>query len=123
MENIKKVPVLAYLTLLGFIIALYINHNNKTKLGTYHLRQALGLHCTSFIFLFIPFFLIAGVGCDLLGIFTDLMTVILLVFVLGSISIYLIKIYIKAIISANKGDMNPMPVLGNIYEKWFYFIN
>ncbi len=122
MENIKKVSVLAYLTLIGFIIALYINNNNKTKLGTYHLKQALGLHCTSFVFLFIPFFLIAGVGSDLLGIFTYLMTVILLVFVLGSISIYLIKVYIKAIISANNGDMNPIPVLGNTYEKWLSFI-
>jgi len=122
MENIKKVSVLAYLTIIGFIIALYINNNNKTKLGTYHLKQALGLHCTSFVFLFIPFFLIAGVGSDLLGIFTYLMTVILLVFVLGSISIYLIKVYIKAIISANNGDMNPIPVLGNIYEKWLSFI-
>jgi len=122
MENIKKVSVLAYLTIIGFIIALYINHNNKTKLGTYHLRQAIGLHCTSFLFLFMPFFLIAGVGSDLLGIFTYLMTVILLVFVLGSISIYLIKIYVKAIIIANRGEMIPIPVLGNSYEKWFSFI-
>lgn len=122
MKNIKKASVLAYLSIIGFIIALYINKANKTELGTYHLKQALGLHCTSFLLLFIPFFLIAGVGSDLLGIFTYLMTVILLVFVLGSISIYLIKMYIKAIIIAYNGEMKPIPAFGNTYEKWFSFI-
>lgn len=122
MKNIKKVTVLAYLTLVGLIIALYINYNNKTQLGTYHLKQALGLHCTSIIFLFIPFFLIAGVGSDLLGVFSYLTTVILLVFVLGSISIYLLKLYLKAITNAKNGDMIPIPVYGLIYEKWFSFI-
>ena len=122
MENIKKVPVLAYLTPLGFITALYINQNNKTKLGAFHLRQALGLHCYSFIICFIPYFLIGGVGFDLLGIFTYLTATMLLILALGSITIYLIKVYIKAIISANEGDMIPLPVLGNKYEKWFSFI-
>lgn len=122
MKNIKKVTVLAYLTLVGFIIALYINYNNKTQLGTYHLKQALGLHFTSIVFLFIPFFLIAGVGSDLLGIFTYLTTVILLVFVLGSMSIYLLKLYLKAIINAKNGEMLPIPVYGKLYEKWFSFI-
>ena len=120
MENIKKVPILAYLTPIGFIIALYINLNNKTKLGTFHLRQALGLHCYSIILYFIPYILI-GVGYEL-GVFSYLMATILFIFALGSISIYLIKVYIKAIISANKEEMNQMIVLGNSYEKWFSFI-
>jgi hypothetical protein len=122
MENIKKVPVLAYLTPIGFIVAFYINYNNKTKSGAFHLRQALGLHCYSFLMYLIPYVLIGGVGFDLLGIFTYLMATILLVFSLGYISIYLIKIYAKAIKSANKGEMNSLPVLGDLCEKWFSFI-
>ena len=122
MEKHKKVPIIAYLTPLVFIIALYINYNNKTKLGSFHLRQALGLHCYSFIFLFVPFFIIAGIGHDVLHVLSDFGVVILSIFVLGSISLRLLKIYIKAIISAKIEEMNPISVYGNSYQKWFSFI-
>ena len=39
----KTVAILAYITLVGFIIAIVLHGQKKTALGTYHLRQALGL--------------------------------------------------------------------------------
>jgi hypothetical protein len=123
MENIKKVQVLAYLTPIGFFIALYIYFKNKTKLDAFHLKQALGLHCYSFACLFIPFFIIAGLGHDIFHVLSDYDVAIWSIIVLSSISIHLFKIYIKAVISSIKGEMNLIPLFGKSYEKWFSFIN
>ncbi|MBK7816743.1 MAG: DUF4870 domain-containing protein [Sphingobacteriaceae bacterium] len=58
----KTVAIIAYITLIGFIVAIVMHGSNKTKLGAYHLRQALGLIAFSvclwvllMIMMFIPF--------------------------------------------------------------------
>ena len=38
----KTVAIIAYLTLIGFIIAIIQHGSDKTKLGAYHLRQVVG---------------------------------------------------------------------------------
>lgn len=51
MENInqpaqqedKRAAILAYITLIGYIVAIVMHGNNKTKIGSYHLKQATGL--------------------------------------------------------------------------------
>ncbi len=40
----KTVAIVAYLTLIGFIIAIILNGQKKTALGAFHLRQMLGDH-------------------------------------------------------------------------------
>ncbi len=41
----KTVAILSYCTLIGFIIALVLNgeQKNKSELGVFHIRQALGI--------------------------------------------------------------------------------
>ena len=39
----KTVAIIAYITLIGWIIALVMNNGNKTVLGSYHIRQSLGI--------------------------------------------------------------------------------
>jgi uncharacterized membrane protein len=89
----KTVAILAYITLIGFIAAIVINSNKKTQLGAYHLRQMLGLFVT-------------GIVCiiPLLGIL---------------IFLFLFVLWIMGLISAVKGEMKPVPVLGAMYQKWF----
>jgi len=89
----KTVAILSYITLIGFIVAIVMNSNKKTKLGSFHLRQVLGLFLT-------------GVLCiiPLLG----------LVIALG-----LFVFWIMGLISAIKGEMKPVPLLGAQYQKWF----
>src|ERR1051325_6723394 len=41
--------IVAYLTLIGFIAAVIIHGSKKTRLGAFHLRQALGLMLTSIV--------------------------------------------------------------------------
>jgi uncharacterized membrane protein len=96
------VALLAYITLIGFIIAIIMHGNKKTALGAYHLRQALGLFITAFIG-GIVLAIIPVVGWLLLPFFW--LTVIIFA-VLG-------------IMAAVGGKQKPLPVLGTKYEQWF----
>ena len=89
----KTVAIVAYITLIGFIAAIVINSNKKTQLGAFHLRQMLGLFLTGIICI-IP----------LLGIL---------------VALFLFVLWIMGLISAIKGEMKPVPLLGAMYQKWF----
>ena len=89
----KTVAILSYITLLGFIAAIVIHSSKKTQLGAFHLRQTLGLFLSAFL-LIIP----------LLNI---LLALVLFVF------------WIMGLISAVKGEMKPVPLVGPLYQKWF----
>ena len=97
----RTVAILAYLTLLGFIVAAILNSSNKTTLGAYHLRQALGL-------------LLSGIA----------LAVIAIVPILGWLaawagSIFLLVLWVLGLIAAINGQKTPVPVMGTHYEKWF----
>lgn len=89
----KTIAILSYITLIGFIIAIVMNSSKKTKLGAFHLRQSLGLFLTGFLCI-IP----------LLGLV---------------IAIGILVFWIMGLISAIKGEMKPVPLLGAMYQKWF----
>lgn len=97
----KTAAILAYVTFIGFIVAIIINNGKKTKLGAYHLRQALGLFLTLFVCAFVNII-------PLLGQLVYL-CVLLCVFVFA----------IMGLISAVNGQMKPVPILGEKYQKWF----
>ena len=40
----STVAILSYITIIGFIVAIILHGNKKTSLGSFHLRQALGLN-------------------------------------------------------------------------------
>jgi uncharacterized membrane protein len=89
----KTVAILSYITLFGFIAAIVINSNKKTQLGAFHLRQTLGLFITAFLMI-IP----------LLNIL---------------IGLFLLVMWIMGLVSAIKGEMKSVPLVGPLYQKWF----
>jgi uncharacterized membrane protein len=89
----KTVAILSYITIIGFIVAIVINSNKKTRLGAFHLRQMLGLILTSF-----------------LGIIPVLGWLLLL---------FIMVLWIMGLIAAVNGQMKPVPGLGSLYQKWF----
>jgi uncharacterized membrane protein len=97
----KTVAIVAYFTLIGFIVAIVLHGNKKTKLGAYHLRQMLGLILTSFA---------AGI--------------IMAIPVLGwlliiPLWIFLLVLWIPGLMAAINGQMKPTLLLGEHYQKWF----
>ena len=104
----KTVAVLCYITLIGYIVAIILNGSNKTKIGSYHLKQATGLILFSvatwisvMILAFIPF----------IGFITVIFSPLLWLSILA--------LLIIGIINAANGAEKPLPVIGTLFEKWF----
>lgn len=104
----KTAAILSYITLIGFIIAIVMQGSNKTKLGSYHLKQALGVICTGvaawilmMIIAFIPF------------------VNFLLIILAPAIWIFILVLVIMGVINAANGQFKPLPLFGSLYEKLF----
>jgi len=96
----KTAAILAYITIIGFIIAIVLNGQKKTKLAGYHLRQALGIYLTA-----------------------TALAIVLAITVVGMIALPLLWIgtlvlVVLGLISAAKGETKPVPLLGEKYQKW-----
>ena len=104
-DNGKTVAIVAYITLIGWIVAFVMNSNNKTALGTYHIRQMLGLMILSVVVAIIrfPLFFIPFIGW---GIGSLLSLAVLVLWLLG-------------LISAANEQQKPIPILGETFQKWF----
>lgn len=97
----KTVAILAYITLLGFIIAIVMHSSKKTELGSFHLRQMLGiivLGLASYILIFIP--ILGWIAIAVLGICNLIM-------------------WIMGLIAAANGEMKPAPIFGAKFQQWF----
>ncbi len=101
----KTVAIVSYLTLIGFVIALVMHGKNKSALGTFHLRQSLGL-------------MILAVCCWVVNMILIFIPILgwLLMF---CIAVSLFILWILGIISAVNGTMKPLPVIGVHFQKWF----
>jgi uncharacterized membrane protein len=101
----KTVAIVSYLTLIGFIVAIILHGNTKTRLGAYHLRQSLGLFVTG-IAVWIAAFILAFIP------------------ILGWLSAFalwigLVVLWLLGLIAAASGQMKPVPVVGEHFQKWF----
>jgi uncharacterized membrane protein len=101
----KTVAIIAYITLIGFIVAIIIHMNKKTKLGAFHLRQVLGFFLTG----------IAVVFCEIVLIFIPILGWLCIVALWGS----MLVLWVLGLVAAINGQMKPMPVVGPLYQKWF----
>jgi uncharacterized membrane protein len=101
----KTAAIVAYLTLIGFIVAIIIHMNKKTKLGAFHLRQMLGFVLTSIVVW----------PCAMVLAFIPILGWLCIV----AVWISLLVFWILGLISAINGQMKPMPVVGPLYQKWF----
>jgi uncharacterized membrane protein len=99
-EN-KTVAIISYITIIGFIAAIVMHMNQKTALGAFHLRQVLGIVLTGAVGLVCAFVPILG-------------WVVWFVVAIGLFVFWLI-----GLLSAVKGEMRPVPILGAHYQKWF----
>ncbi|MFN7116619.1 MAG: DUF4870 domain-containing protein [Saprospiraceae bacterium] len=89
----KVVAIVAYITLIGWIVALVLN-NPKSEFGSFHIRQALGIF--------------------LVGIVLSLIPVINLV-----AWIFAFVLWILGLISAVQGQQKTVPVVGEYFQRWF----
>jgi uncharacterized membrane protein len=99
-DNGKTVAIIAYITLIGWIIALIMNNGNKTALGSFHIRQSLGIICIGVI----------------LNILASLLSIPIISWLIWA---GVVVLWILGIISAAQSEMKPVPVLGEKFQEWF----
>jgi uncharacterized membrane protein len=97
----RTVAIVSYLTLIGFIVAIFLHQNHKTEVGAFHLRQMLGLLLTS----------AAASVCAIVPILGWLAWMLVL---LG-----LFPLWFIGLLAAVRGDMRPVPILGTQFQRWF----
>lgn len=96
----KDIGLIAYLTLIGLIVAMVMNNDKKTEFGRYHIRQSLGVFLTGFSLFIISFIPYIGWVISFLGFF------------------FVIFLLIMGILNAVNGRMEPVPLLGERYNEW-----
>jgi uncharacterized membrane protein len=97
----RTVAILSYVTLIGFIAAIFMHQNHKTQVGAFHLRQMLGIVLTA----------AAGAVCGVVPILGWIVWFLL--------TVGLFVLWIMGLLSAVQGDTRPVPLLGEQYQKWF----
>ncbi|HMU98389.1 MAG TPA: hypothetical protein PLJ37_07960 [Chitinophagales bacterium] len=100
----KTAAVVAYLTIIGLIIAFVININKKSTFASYHIKQAIGLTLTGFTLSIIERIVHNG-------------------FILGVLSLGLLVLWIMGIVNAITEKQKPVPLLGEKYEEFFKNLN
>lgn len=112
--NDNTVGVVAYITLIGFIIAIVLNSNKEgeeKKFGAFHLRQALGLIIFAvglYIVFFILTMLLISVSISMLGI----ISILSLLMWLG-----ILALLILGIVNAANKTYKEVPVIGKFSSK------
>lgn len=97
----KTLGIIAYLTLIGTIIALVINNSNKkNEHASFHIRQALGLGLTGIVVGFVNIIPILGQ----------------IAWILGAIVLFIM--WIIGILGAINGEQKLVPLLGDKYQEW-----
>lgn len=99
----KTAAIVAYLTLIGTIIAFYMNQNNKNTFASFHIRQALGTHIT---------FYLLGALASMFDSWA----------ISSAFYIFIVVLWIYGLITAIKEEEKETPLLGAYFQNWFTFI-
>ena len=90
----KTKAIVAHITIIGWIISLVLNSQEKEELTSFYLRQLLGLFLTGLVFSFIPY-----VG--------------------WIISIVVFIFWILSLVASIQGEKQVTPVVGDYFQEWF----
>ncbi len=90
----KTIAIIAHITFIGWIIAIIMNGSNKTEIGSFYIRQTLGIWLFMIVLGFVP---IVGCFAGLIG----------LVFIIISL------------VAAINGKMTPTVGVGHLFQDWF----
>ena len=115
-EEEKVVGILAYLTIIGFIIAIIMNKDkqgDEKMNNAFHLRQALGLHIATII-LFIGYSIISAIFLVFGSLFIFISQLLYLI-----ITIVILVFMITGVVNAINGKQTNLPFIGDYIAKVF----
>lgn len=97
----KTIAIISYITLIGTIIALVINMNDKKDFASFHIRQSLGLGLSLIVIGFIAIIPILG----------------WIVYIVGMVVLFVL--WIIGLMGALNGQEKVVPILGDKFQEWF----
>ena len=98
-EEGKNIAITSYILIVGVLIAMSMNSENKNEYASFHIRQALGLSIS---------FIALG---SLMGYFNNIMITV-------SFWIFMAVLWSYGFITAIQGIMKPIPILGEFFQKY-----
>ncbi|MEO1011504.1 MAG: hypothetical protein AAFX53_09375 [Bacteroidota bacterium] len=102
-KNGRTTAIIAYITMVGALIAMTMNAEPGDAFARYHTRQAFGLHLC-----FLGFALFLSTWFNW--------------YIWYGMYIVYFGLVIYGLTGALKGMEKPIPVLGPYFQKWFTFI-
>lgn len=99
-EEGKRTAIIAYITIIGTVVALFMNNEKKDGFASFHIRQALGI--------FLMFFLLGYI----IGNF-DSWTVTMAWY------IFIMVLWFYGFIGAIQGRRTLVPLVGELFQKIF----
>lgn len=100
MEQNKNAAIVAYLTIIGSVIAIFMNSENKSSFASFHIRQALGIFLTFF-----------ALGYPI-GYFDNWM-------ISSAFYVFFFILWIYGFMGALNGEEKKVPLLGDFYQNIF----
>ncbi|MDT0294600.1 DUF4870 domain-containing protein [Mesonia ostreae] len=97
----KNIAIIAYITVIGLIIAFIMNNEKKAVFPTYHIKQSLGIALTGLALFVVGMIPVLGWIVSFLG------------------SLGLLYLWITGLMNAINGRQVPVPWLGEKFEEWF----
>lgn len=100
-DNGKVVAIVSYITIIGWVIAFIMNSNNKTELGSFHIRQSFGLVVIQLLL------------SILMSLLPSLATLI------GILGLIVFIFQVVGFINAIQESTSPVPVIGEKLQSIF----
>ncbi len=99
----KTAAIVAYITLIGTLIAYFMNQDSKNQFANFHIRQALGIN--------ISFYLL-GAFVSMFDSWT----------ISSAFYIFILVLWGYGILTAAREEKKTVPILGPYFQQWFDFI-
>ena len=96
----KTTASIAYMTIVGLIIAFVMNSSEKTDLASYHIRNMIGLCLLA----------LGNSVLDYIGMPS---------FITWIISIFIVFLWVMGLVGALAGEKKEIPFLGEHFQNWF----
>ena len=90
----KTKAIVAHITLIGWIIALILNMNEKDEFAGFYIRQTLGIYLFGVVLSFIP-------------IINFIAWIVVFIF------------WLLSLISSIQGEQKESPLVGKLFQDWF----
>ncbi len=103
-EEGKQAAIISYVTIIGTVIAIFMNNETKNPFASFHIRQALGINITYFA---LGYFI---------GYFDSWM-------VSAAYWTFIFILWLYGFLGALNGEQKIVPLVGQWYQKIFQSIN